>query len=458
MPQAIFHRGIKIKNVVLIRQRGFLHVGKVPAIGVLFDKRFPCRAPLRRLAEGAHARSAYRPPVGIHPHIAAADKIQRAVIKVVVCPVVHPHALCGHAVPIVDIFGEQRSERGRGVMRHVVPPHLPVVIHQPFGERFRLRQQQQTHILIGVTRHQHHLGRLKIFHAVFEISHARDARGLFIDLDFQHMRTRNHGETLGLQRLGYGGHRCGILRVHMTAAAIAVAVIHARRAFVVGYRVDRSRTGERRPAQFLRHVAHVIRKLRTTQWRHRVFTRARRFKNIAARIDLALDIAGLAGDADFVFDLVVIRLQLFVAKRPILHRAALGDARRAVAFGGITHHLEIPRIQPPALRPVMQRGAAYRIHHRMQWKARCIRRLGIGPMRGYLGVGLLHRLRPAAKIIAQLVRRKIARGQPVARFETYDIQPRACERQHRRATDGAQTHDHDIRALEISGHDCRRAC
>src|SRR4029077_13610529 len=92
---------------------------------------------------------------------------------------------------------------------------------------------------------------------------------------------------------------------------------------------------------------------------------ARAFEDVAARIDGAVDVAGLARDANLVLDLVVVGLEFLKPERPILHCRALRDARSPVAPRGLAHHPEIPRVEPPALRPIMQRRAADSVHHRM---------------------------------------------------------------------------------------------
>ena len=171
------------------------------------------------------------------------------------------------------------------------------------------------------------------------------------------------------------------------------------------------------------------------QRRHRIGARAGALEDVAALVDGAADIAGLAGDADLVLDLVVVGLELLEPERPVLHRRALGDARGAVAARGLAHHLEVPRIEPPALRPVVQRGAADRVHHRMDGKARRIGRRRVGAMGRDLAVGLLRRLRPAAEIVAQLVGREIARRQPGAGLDARSRRgprARAAARRRRR--------------------------
>src|SRR4029077_3110772 len=113
----------------------------------------------------------------------------------------------------------------------------------------------------------------------------------------------------------------------------------------------------------------------------RVIPRARPLENVAALVDRAFDIAGLAGNADLMLDFVIVRLELLEPEWPVLDGRAFRQPRRAIAARGLAHDLEVPRIEPPALRPVMQRGAADRIHHRMDGKPRRIGGRCIRPMR-----------------------------------------------------------------------------
>ena len=70
---------------------------------------FHARAPHRRLAEGVHARSCNRPPVGVHPEIPAADEIQARMVKVIVGPVVDGDALGRQTVPVVQVPREKSA-------------------------------------------------------------------------------------------------------------------------------------------------------------------------------------------------------------------------------------------------------------------------------------------------------------------------------------------------------------
>ena len=84
------------------------------------------------------------------------------------------------------------------------------------------------------------------------------------------------------------------------------------------------------------------------QRRHGILAPARALKDIAARIDFALDVAGLPGDAHFPFDDVVVRLQLVVGDRPIFQRRSLGmelapyrliDSERVLKSHGFSRQL-----------------------------------------------------------------------------------------------------------------------
>ncbi len=84
----VFHDGVEVEHVVLVRQRGLLQIGDVPAVGVLLNERLPARDPSRRLAERAHDRGRDRAAVGIDPEIAAADEVEAGMVEVVVGPAV----------------------------------------------------------------------------------------------------------------------------------------------------------------------------------------------------------------------------------------------------------------------------------------------------------------------------------------------------------------------------------
>ena len=177
--------------------------------------------------------------------------------------------------------------------------------------------------------------------------------------------------------------------------------------------------------QRARGRGHQIDEAGASKRRHRILALTRPLEDVAAAIDRALDVAGLSRDAELVLDLVVVRLQFVETERPVLDRRARRQPRRAVALRRFADDLEVPRVEPPALRPVVQRRAADGVHHRVARRARR-RRRRVDAMRGHFAVALLNGLRPVADVVADLVRREVAARQPGAGLEPDDID--ACGR------------------------------
>src|SRR6266550_2927169 len=73
----------------------------------------------------------------------------------------------------------------------------------------------------------------------------------------------------------------------------------------------------------------------------------------------------------------------------------------------------------------------------------------------YLAVRLLRRLRPTAKIIAQLIGREITRREPRSRLEADDFEAGPRERKRSHAADRSETDDDDVRLFKVDGHDRR---
>ena len=192
--------------------------------------------------------------------------------------------------------------------------------------------------------------------------------------DPRHLRAIEHRQVLGLLRFGNGGEAGGILGPDLASAAIAIAVIRASRPPAIRLRIDRRGRVKRLPAERQRGLVHVIQIIASAQRRHRIFALPRTFVNVARRIQLALNVARLARNAHFVLHDVVVRLQLVVTDGPILERRSFRKQTRAVAFDRFRARLEIPRLQPPALRMIVNRRAADRVHHRMRGR---LPRLGI---------------------------------------------------------------------------------
>ena len=238
----------------------------------------------------------------------------------------------------------------------------------------------------------------------------------------------------------------------MAPAPVAEAVVAARRAVLVADGVHRRRAGERMPAEPARRPGHLLDEAGPAQRRHRVGAAPRSLEDVAAFVDHAADVAGLPGDPDRVLDPVVVLLQRVEAERPVLHRRPHRQPRRAVAPRRLADDPEVPRVEPPALRPVVQRGAADRVHHRVQRAARRIGGRRVAAMHRDLAVRLLRRLGPAAVVVEQLVRRVVAGAQPRPRLETGHVQTGLRQRQHGDPAHRAEADHDDVPLRELNRH------
>src|SRR5689334_11735191 len=120
---------------------------------------------------------------------------------------------------------------------------------------------------------------------------------------------------------------------------------------------------ERLPAERTRGRLHVLEIFSGAERRHGVLALPRTLIHIARGIEDAAKVAGLPANADFEFDGVVVRLELVVADWPILDCRVLWKIARAVAVPGFGNGFEIPRLQAPALRVIVNRRAADGVHH-----------------------------------------------------------------------------------------------
>ena len=74
-----------------------------------------------------------------------------------------------------------------------------------------------------------------------------------------------------------------------------------------------------------------------------ILARARPFVRIAACLDLAVQVAGLAADAEDFLELVIVGFDLVPGDAPVLQIAVLGNERFAIAFLNARAHFEIMR-------------------------------------------------------------------------------------------------------------------
>src|SRR4029077_17073693 len=98
------------------------------------------------------------------------------------------------------------------------------------------------------------------------------------DFERSHVRARNNFEAACCLCLGDRGDRGRALCIHVAAAAIAKAVVHASRTILVRLRVDRGWSVERMPAERSGGCRHQIDEPGATQWRHRIFSLAAALK------------------------------------------------------------------------------------------------------------------------------------------------------------------------------------
>src|SRR5262245_59320331 len=96
------------------------------------------------------------------------------------------------------------------------------------------------------------------------------------------------------------------------------------------------------PAEAARRIRHHVGEAGSAKRGHRVLARTRAFEDIAAAIDAAVDIARLAGDADFALDAIVVRLELLQPEWPVFDGRSFWDAPGAIAFRRLADDLEVP--------------------------------------------------------------------------------------------------------------------
>src|SRR5262249_53079546 len=192
--------------------------------------------------------------------------------------------------------------------------------------------------------------------------------------------------------LGNRTDRRGTLRIDVTAATGTIAVIRAAGASFKRLAGDAGRARKRMPRKRARGRSHLVDESGRTERRHGILARARPFKDVAAVVDFSADVSGLAGDADRPFDLVVIRLEFVIVEGPVFDSRSLRNAGSAIASNRFAANLEVPRVEPPALRPVMNRRSANRVHHGMG--ALHGRGRGVRTESGTFGCRLLRARRP----------------------------------------------------------------
>ena len=157
-----------------------------------------------------------------------------------------------------------------------------------------------------------------------------------------------------------------------------------------------------------------------------------------------------------MLDLVVVRLELLEPERPVLDRRAGRDAAGAVAARRLAHDLEVPRIQPPALRPVVQRRAADAVHHRMDRGAR--RLSGDAAFGRCAGISRLAFCAACGQPRKLLRSSSGAKSRGVSRVPAsrpMTLRPACASGSDRDAAGGAEADDDDVGRVEPSRHGAR---
>ena len=244
-----------------------------------------------------------------------------------------------------------------------------VAADHPFaGERIvgraDARQQQQPHVAEAIGAQNHDAGRLlDLVAAGVDVG---DAGGLLagrIRVDAQHVaqRAQLEGRLPGERGVHRGqGIGLGALRADMAraeAAERAFEHLHAVEvAVVLGHR--RGRALERHVTQRARRLGEQGALIRAPRRRVRILARARPFVRIAAGLDLALQVAGLAADAEDFLELVVVGLDIVPGDAPVLQIAVLRNERGAIALLDARAHLEIMRQKAARVAAPVRRRAA----------------------------------------------------------------------------------------------------
>ena len=179
------------------------------------------------------------------------------------------------------------------------------------------------------------------------------------------------------------------------------------------------------------------RAVRRSQRRQWIFVGARTFEDVAAGLDLAAKVAGLARRSADLFELVEVRFELFVRDAEVLQMHVVRNELLAVALFVGAAQAQVGRQCPPVMAVPVNAGTADAIAQQeramLAIRNRCIRR-HMADRHRFLGE-VLEQL--SADAVAQLVGDARVRevGHGVAAFATF-------QRQHLEAS-GGEFHAHD---------------
>ena len=269
-------------------------------------------------------------------------------------------------------------------------------------------------------------------------------------------------EVRALHRCRYHRDVRARLRVGLAAEALAEAAVLAAaegRAVRVGVgaRGVRRRARERVVASLGRRLGEQLRGEHALERRQRVFARTRALERVAAGLDLALQVAGLAGHRGHVLELVVVPLHLGIGDAPVAQVGHLGgDELRAVALLVQAAHLELIVGPAPGAAAPVQAGTTDRLagQERTQPAHRqgvLLRRVA---HRHRVARGVLHHFLAlhVAQLVAHLLQLEVGvGGGHLAAFERDHLQPGLGEFLREDAARPAEADDDRVDFLQFPG-------
>ena len=210
-------------------------------------------------------------------------------------------------------------------------------------------------------------------------------------------------------------------------------------------------------AELARRLAEHLARENLGERRQRIFAGARRLEGIAARLDLAAQIAGLAGDRRRVFELVVIGLELVIGDAPVLDRHVLGNEALAVALLVERAHLELHVGPAPGVAAPVHARAADALARQERAEAahrqRLLRGIVADGQRVALGIHHQFLTHHVAQLVTDVGQRVVgAAGAHLAALERDDLEAGVRELLRQNAAGPAEPDDGDVDFFQFRGH------
>jgi hypothetical protein len=220
-------------------------------------------------------------------------------------------------------------------------------------------------VVLGVGTEDNQFRRLFEFATLHvDIRHARGALACGIEIDpgdiaigpiGEVVLREQHGEDRGL------GRRLRVVAAGEPFAVAAVgALTHLHTVRVlVGLRRIRGGARKRLETNFLGRLVEEHGRIASLERRQRITSRARPLERVAAGLDPALNVAGLARSSAEILELVVMRFEVLVADTPVLDRHIRRNEVLAVTRFGVTANLEVGGEEAPMLTVPMDTRTPY---------------------------------------------------------------------------------------------------